>query len=308
MPLVCKAEFKKHELLRETAEMKRHFNHFIAEIQQHMLALQHDGILDTSVIINCIIMYDRKLKTCMSHCTSLQDVVETASSPEHSSFLDYDLIKLLIDYGSDTIKSAFTDYKKKLQNFLKDRTVKLSSQKGRESHYAVVIDESIVNDNPNLIQLHNRVKNILGDKNIELVHWKNLNMESQVNEEASNNVDETSSGNRSPDDLKDGCGVYDNTSTKEETSPLSSGKEISSSEKSEAAKSQIKKMAGATYQKASATTAVMSNEALISREETSISLTTSQLSSSLLPETSSIGKCFILHGEPLILLLFDSFG
>ena len=135
----CEKKFERDKLARKTKEIRRHFTHFLAQLQQHMLVQQRDGTLDVSVIKSQIIMYDRKLKSPMSHCKSLQDIFETLSSLKHSSFLDYELIKLLVDYGNDKIKSEFADYKRKLQKFLEDRIIENCS--GEEKIYVVVIDE-----------------------------------------------------------------------------------------------------------------------------------------------------------------------
>lgn len=62
-------------------------------------------------------MYDKNLKKALSRCKSFPDMFEVISLPEHSSFLDYDIVKLLID-GS--IESIAISYKKKLQKFFEE--------------------------------------------------------------------------------------------------------------------------------------------------------------------------------------------
>ena len=172
-------EFERDNLMRRTKEIKGHYAHFLGQLQQHMLSLLKDGALDVSVIKNHLTMYDSNLKNPMSHCKSLQDIFETLNSPKYSSFLDYELIKVLADYGSDKIKSDFIDYKKKLQKFLEKRIIEHYS--GEEKFYAVVIDESIIDEIPDLSQVENRVKNILGQKNLVLLHWENLSLHLKLN-------------------------------------------------------------------------------------------------------------------------------
>lgn len=147
--------FESCELTRNTKEIKGHYTHFLAELQENMLDLQKDGILDVSVIKSQIIMLDRKLKTPISDCRSLQEIFEILQSPEHSSFLDYELVKVFVDYGNNKLKGDFVNYKKKLQKFLEKRIIERSS--GGEKLFAVVIDESITNNITDLIQLENRV-------------------------------------------------------------------------------------------------------------------------------------------------------
>lgn len=168
----AKKELESYDLIKSTEEIKGHFTNFLAQLQQHMLVLQKEGAIDVSVIKNQIVSYDKKLKAPMSQCKSLQDVFKSLILPEHSSFWDYDLLKVLIDYGSDRIKNAFFDYKKKLQKFFENRMIQHSS--GEEKSYAVVVDKSITSEISDLIQLQNRVKMILGHENIGLLHWGNF--------------------------------------------------------------------------------------------------------------------------------------
>lgn len=160
-------------MARKTKQIKRQYTRFLANLQHHMLTLQKEGALDVSVIKNQIVAYDKKLKIPMSRCKSLQDIFEKLSLPENSSFFDYELVKLLVDYGSDKCKSDFIDYKRKLQNFLESRIIEQSTP-GGEKAYAVVIDESITSDATDLVQLQNRVKVILGQKKVTLLPWENL--------------------------------------------------------------------------------------------------------------------------------------
>ena len=166
-------EFEQYKLLRKTKEIKRRFSQFFTQLQQHMLKLQTDGTLDVSVIKSHIILYDKTLKTPMRNCKSLQNIFEIISLPEYSSFLNYELIKLLTDYGSEKNRSDFIDYKKKLQCFLESRMIEYYSPKG-EKLYAVLIDDSIIDEMADLIELQNRVKIILGHDNITLLHWNDL--------------------------------------------------------------------------------------------------------------------------------------
>ena len=84
-------------------------------------------------------------------------------------------MQLLIDDASGNIASGFTRYKKKVQKFLEERLVEQTTEE-EEKTYAVVIDESISNEIPDLTHLHNRVKLILGHKNLALVRWDDLTM------------------------------------------------------------------------------------------------------------------------------------
>ena len=163
-----KKAFERHELTKNTDEIKRHFSHFLNQLQQHMLASLGEGTLDVSVVKSHLAMYDKKLKVPMSHCKSLKDIFEVLVLPEHSSFLDYEVIKVLVDYGSNEIKSNFIEYKKRLQAFLENRIIEQSS--GEEKSYAIVIDESITDEIRDLFLLENRVKLILGHKKLTLLH------------------------------------------------------------------------------------------------------------------------------------------
>lgn len=164
--------------MRKTAEIRSQYNHFLAQLESYMLVLQQDGTLDTSVVKNYITNYDSKLKVPMSHCKSLQNIFEIISSSKYSSFLNYDLIKLLVDFGNDKIKNDFTTYKRKLQIFLESRITEHCSGEGKS--YAVVIDESITQDaTNNMSQLQYQVQFILGHKNVTLLHWENLQPETK---------------------------------------------------------------------------------------------------------------------------------
>ena len=164
MPVPLRSnEFERHQLVRNTEEIKRHYDSFLANLQQYILTLQRDGALSASVVKSQIIAFDKKLKTPIGHCESLEDIFEILSSPEHSSFLDYELIKLLADYGNDKIRSEFIEYKKKLQKFLESRMIAVEP-------CVIVIDESITSEIKDVVQLQNRVKIILGHKNLTLLH------------------------------------------------------------------------------------------------------------------------------------------
>lgn len=158
-------QFDGNELLRKTNKMKALFALFISQLLQD---IEKDELLDVSVIKSNLVMYDRKLKEPLNCCKSLQEVFETLRSPKYSSFLEYDLIKVLVEYGSAEAKDNWIHYKKQLQKFLEDRLVQQTS--GEEVSYAVVIDESLTNEVSDPIQLQNRVKYILGHRDLKLVH------------------------------------------------------------------------------------------------------------------------------------------
>lgn len=153
-------EFNAYKLEKKTKEIKKEYVKFLGELLKHMKNLQENGIIDFSVITTEITMYDRKLESAMDHCKSLPDVFKIISLPEHSSFLDYDLIKLLLDkYGSEKVKELFIEYKKKLQKFLEARIFA-----GEDDCLVVLIDQIISVNNPDWNRLQNRIKNILGVK------------------------------------------------------------------------------------------------------------------------------------------------
>lgn len=66
----------------------------------------------------------------------------------------------------------------------------IENPSGGESSYAVVIDESITDEISDLVQLQNRVKVILGHKNLTLLRWENLNLESKSNPSEKNSRQE----------------------------------------------------------------------------------------------------------------------
>lgn len=154
-------------LIKETTAIKRLFAGFLARLQQHILSLQENGVLDISVVKSQLVMYDRQLKEPMSHCSSLEDIFTVISSPKHSSILDYELVKVLVDYGNDEIQSELSSYKKELQKFLENRMSEHSS--GGEKSYVVVLDETITDGHYDLTGLQNRVRIILGQKNVSLL-------------------------------------------------------------------------------------------------------------------------------------------
>ena len=166
-------EFQRFKLMKKTQEIKRYFVRFFGQLQQHLLALQKDGKCDYSVIVNQIVQYSEKLEGRMSQCRSLQDIFKALSSPKLLSFWDYELIKVLVDCGNDEIRESFIDYKRKLQKFFADRMIEWSSE-GEKSYYAVIIDESIINESTDWIHLENRVKIILGRENVTVKRWENL--------------------------------------------------------------------------------------------------------------------------------------
>lgn len=165
----AKMKFNTYELTSKTSKIKGCFADFLSELQQHMLVLQKEGALDISVIKSHILMYDRKLITPMSQCKSLQDVFETLCLPEHSSFLNYDLIKILAEYGSEKIRKNFMNYKKNLQKFFEDRMIVQSP-----GEVAVIVDKSITNEFSDCHQLQNQVRIILGYGDLQLLIWEDF--------------------------------------------------------------------------------------------------------------------------------------
>ena len=159
--------FARNELRKETNDIKTQFQNFVDQLQQHLLLLLENGTLDVSTIKSHLIMYDPKLKGPLNPSKSLQDVFKTLSSPEHSTFLDYELVKLLTDYGDNAIKENFICYKRNLQKFLENRIIEQSTSEDEKS-YAVVLDESITNEISDLVRLENGVKMILGHQNLRL--------------------------------------------------------------------------------------------------------------------------------------------
>ena len=159
-------EFEGYKLERKTKSIKKEFAKFIGELAQHMM----EQDVNIAVIKSEILAYNRKLRGDIQKSTSLYDILEVLISK--SSFLDYDLIKILIDHGDTRIKKTFADYKRKLQRFLEERMIEVPS--GQEGSYAVVIDQSVTEECADLNHLLNRVKIILGHKNMILLRWENL--------------------------------------------------------------------------------------------------------------------------------------
>ena len=170
-------KFERCDLISKTKAIKQEFTHFLAQLQQHMLNLIKDGTLDISVIKNRLVVYNRRLKSPVCSCESLQDIFEILRSPDHCSFLDYDLIKLFVDYGSGKVRSDFIEYKKKLQRFLKDRIIESSS--GEAKSYVIVTDESITDEITDFVQFQNQVKSILGQRNLTFMNWEELSFQSE---------------------------------------------------------------------------------------------------------------------------------
>ena len=159
-----------------------------------MLNLKKEGKLDISVIKSQIGLYDSELREPMSHCENLQDIFEVLMSPKHQlSFFNYELIKLLVHYGSEEIASDFTKYKRKLQKFFENRIMAQSS-----GNFVVVIDEGITKDAANLpqSQLQNRINFILGHKNLRVV-----TLESLVAAESENEVEVTATQKSSLEEI-----------------------------------------------------------------------------------------------------------
>lgn len=165
-------EFEGYKLERKTKGIKKEFARFIGELEQHLVAKD----INVSAIKTEIIAYDRSLREDIQKSVSLHDILNVLIAK--ASFLDYDLIKLLIDHGDTKIKMMFTDYKRKLQGFLEERMIKEPS--GGEDSYVVVIDQIITDECADLKQLLNRVKIILGHKNITLLRWENLRIPSTL--------------------------------------------------------------------------------------------------------------------------------
>lgn len=163
----------KNSLIKATSEIKRHFSHFLSKLQQYLLDLERGGGLDISVVKTQIAIYDRQLKVPLSYCKSLQEAFDILSSSDNSSFLDYELIKVLTDYGNEELKLEFIDYKKRLQMYFKCRLIACSTPQG-EKIYAVLVDESLTDEITDKVRFLNRVKNILGLKDLTVMHWDNL--------------------------------------------------------------------------------------------------------------------------------------
>ena len=160
-------EFEGYKLERKTRNIKREFARFLRELEQHMMTKE----INISVIKTEIMAYDRRLRKDIEKTTSLHDIFYVLLPK--TSFLDYDLIKILIDHGNTEIKKMFTDYKRKLQGFLEERMIE-DPLRG-EGSYVVVIDKIITEEITDWNQLQNRVKIILGHKNVTLLKWENQN-------------------------------------------------------------------------------------------------------------------------------------
>ncbi len=171
-------EFDMYKLEKKTSRIKREFANIFGDLQQHLLDLQREGIIALSVIKTKIKLFDNKLRDAMDRCKSLEDVFEVVSSHEHSSFLDYDLLKLLVDCGNEKLQRKFVNYKMNLQLFFEERLVEQATGEGEKS-YVVIIDKSITDEIEDLIHLQNRVKFILGHKNVTLLRWESLNLQSK---------------------------------------------------------------------------------------------------------------------------------
>jgi hypothetical protein len=177
-------EFERHKLERKTKDIKKKFARFLTDLLQHMITLQDSGAVDFSVIRAKLIMYDRSLKKTLSSCKSFPALFEVITSPKHSSFLDYDLVKLLIDDVSEKIANNFTRYKQDLQKFLEDRMAVETTEEG-ERTYTVTIDESILKEIPDWNHLHNRIKLLLGHKGLKLRRLEDLSHAASTSTSAS---------------------------------------------------------------------------------------------------------------------------
>ena len=131
--------------------------------------LERTGNVSLSTIITKLVTYDSELRGAVSCCKSLAEVIQKLVSPEYSTFWDYDLIKILIDYGSEEIKSNFIEYKKKLQKFFEERLIEQPF-----GGFAVIVDKSIIDECNQLDQLQNRIRIILGHPSLTLVVQESL--------------------------------------------------------------------------------------------------------------------------------------
>lgn len=152
---------------RKTKEIKREFSKFVVKLQ---LNLERNGAINLSAIVTNIIAYDSKLKKVMSRCASIPEVVQTLVLPQYSTFLEYDLIKVLVQCGSNEIQGSFTEYKTKLQKFLEGCLIKQPIGEG----FAVVLERSITDECIHLDQLQNKIRIILGYPELTFVRLENL--------------------------------------------------------------------------------------------------------------------------------------
>ena len=179
-----KEKFDKSRLMKETEVIKKHFSDFLASLHQYIHALLENRTLaDLSVLKNQMVMYDRKLKVPLNESESLQDVFKILNSPEHSSFLDYELVKVIVDFSNVEMKSKLVEYKRKLQNFLKNRMISTPTQNDSAS-YAIVVDNSITEVISDPVHLLNRVRMVLGHPNLILLTWESLGLQLKEKEES----------------------------------------------------------------------------------------------------------------------------
>ena len=162
------SEIDKDKLMSETNNVKGRFAVFLDELQQHLLNLQKEEKIDVPVVISQIVLYEKEVRALLSQCNSFQDVFQSLNTSKYLSFVDYDLVKLLVEYGNEEIKSKFIAYKRSLQKLFKNRIIKL------EEKNCVVIDKSIADETRDLDQLLNCVKFILGQEDLTL-HWEDFN-------------------------------------------------------------------------------------------------------------------------------------
>lgn len=210
-----KLGFDRNKLSAETQKIKSDFVNFLDELQQHLLTLQREDKLDISVIKTHLSMYDRQLKALIGKCESMKEIFETLSSPGRTSFLDYECIRLLVDYGNDAIKSSFIGYKKRLQKYLESCVIEQSSFDGSTS-YSVVIDESITKEETNLDWLQNRVRAVLGHKSLNI-----LMLDDVIGEVMSDCCEQKENCNN-PSEFSEACQLKaheENDSTSDETVP-----------------------------------------------------------------------------------------
>ena len=158
-------QHQRMKMVKETEQIKKCYNHFVAQLKLDLRKEEKD----VAVIKNQLIMYDRNLKIPLTGCETLTDLFEILRLSKHSSFLDYELIKLLTDHGSDETRREFVDYKASLQKFLENRIIAQPSSEGVNA-YAVVIDEGITNEITDSQHLQNRVKSILGHRSLNFIY------------------------------------------------------------------------------------------------------------------------------------------
>ena len=103
------------ELNESTTKLKRRFASLVYDVQR---SIEETGKFKDA--INLLKYYNPDFDKILKDCTCSHDVFDKLS--RFFSFFDYDVIKLLSHkLGSDTIKRKLNSYKKKFQDFSKNR-------------------------------------------------------------------------------------------------------------------------------------------------------------------------------------------